>query len=62
MADLSSDIETAATQPESATVDGSSVRARTIQEMIEADKYLKQNTAKGKNHLGLHFVKLIPNE
>ena len=41
MADLSDTIETAAGQPASAEGDGQKATARTLQELIEADRYLK---------------------
>lgn len=62
MADLSSDIETAAVQPKAASVDGTNVQARTIDEMIRADEYLAKKTGQSRNHLGLTFRKLIPSE
>jgi hypothetical protein len=45
MADLSTTIETAAGNPSSASVDGQSVNARPLTEVIEADRYLKGNDA-----------------
>ena len=42
MADLTTDIETAATKPKQAEADGVKVQARTLDELIAADKYLKQ--------------------
>lgn len=60
MADLSNDIETAATDPASASADGESVQARPLSELIEADKYLKANTGASKAHRGLRITKLVP--
>lgn len=45
MPDLSTQIETAAQGPKSHMVDGEQAVARNIDELIKADKYLKQTTA-----------------
>lgn len=42
------------------SVDGTSVDAMSIDDRIKAAKYLAQQQAQSKNHLGLRFVKLIP--
>lgn len=60
MADLSSNIETAATQPKSATVDGVSAQSRDIDELIKADRYLARKTANANASFGLRFAKLVP--
>jgi hypothetical protein len=60
MADLSSEIETAASQPAKATADGVSVEQRSLSDLIAADKYLKAQTAATKNHFGLRISKLEP--
>jgi hypothetical protein len=62
MADLTSNIEEAAQQPRSVSVDGQNVQATPIADQVAADKYLKEQTAKGKNHLGMLFRKLIPSD
>ena len=62
MADLSDNVKQTATEPRSVSVDGTNVQAVPVQEVIEADKYLRAREAKGKNHLGLHFRKLIPSD
>ncbi len=59
MADLSSDIETAATEPSSATIDGNTVTQRRIKDVIEADRYLASKTAGSRAHLGLRFTKVV---
>lgn len=61
MADLSTDIETAATDPKQAAVDGVQVTARSIDEMIAADRYLaKKNAAAANGRGGLRFAKFVP--
>jgi hypothetical protein len=60
MADLSEDIETAATGPRIVKADGVEVTAHDLESLIEADKYLKSNDAASKPHRGLRFTKLIP--
>lgn len=60
MADLSSDIETAATGPKSHEVDGEKAVARSIDELIAADRYLASKAAAGKAHGGLRFAKFVP--
>lgn len=60
MADLSSQIETAAGQPKKHTVDGESTEARGIDELIKADRYLAAKQANAKKKGGLRFGKLIP--
>lgn len=42
------------------TIDGTSVDAMSVQDMIAADSYLKQQAAKSRNHLGLTFRKFEP--
>ena len=63
MPDLTSTIEEAAGQPLEAQTDMGRVRARSLDELIEADRYLKENTASdGVNgrRRGLRFSKLVP--
>jgi len=62
MADLSDNVKQTATEPRSVSVDGTNVQAVPVQEVIAADKYLKSQAATVKNHLGLHFRKLIPSD
>lgn len=49
-----------ATGPQSMSVDGQTVNERSISELIEADKYLKEVAAAKRSKLGLRFAKLIP--
>lgn len=59
--DLSSDIQTAAQKPKSATADGVKVDQQPIGDMIEADKYLAgKGAAKRQATRGLRFNKLSP--
>lgn len=67
MADLTDDIESQAAKPSNVTVDGQSVSQRPLGELIEADKYLKANTAtsdsgnsSGNGYRGLTFFKFRP--
>lgn len=60
MADLSDDIETAATKPKSATIDGNTVTAHTLAELIEADQYLKTLDAVDSAKRGLVFQRFKP--
>lgn len=60
MADLSEDIEDAATKPASASADGESVQARPLSELIEADKHLAAKAASSKKHGGMRITKLVP--
>lgn len=60
MADLSSDIETAATGPKRAIVDGVDMQARSIDELIAADKYLAAKAAAAKGRAGLRISKFVP--
>ncbi len=43
--DLTDAIEAAAAEPAVVTVDGASVTARSLRELIEADRYLKEQQA-----------------
>ena len=58
---LKDEIETAATEPREATADGVNVKARTIDEMIKADKYLANQNAKSVSQYGgMRFQKIKP--
>jgi hypothetical protein len=59
MADLTPNINTAATQPAEAEVDNQSVKARTMDEMIAADRYLQAAAAAKLPGRGLRFSKVI---
>lgn len=53
-------IEDLATSPQSITVDGQTTSERSISELIEADKYLKEAAAAKRAKLGIRFARLIP--
>lgn len=54
------DIATAATTPASASADGQSVTARSVDDLIKAKTFTDQNDAAEKVHRGLRFTKLKP--
>lgn len=58
MADLSEQIEDAAKGPKRVTVNGETVEAHGIPDLIEADKHLAAKGSTGKNHFGLRFSRL----
>lgn len=60
MTDLASNIETAATKPKQASVDGTSVVAQDVDSLIKADKYLAAKHAASAGRIGLRFFKLQP--
>jgi len=60
--DLSTEIQRAAVEPRSVTVDGVNVQQPSVREVIAADQYAKAATAKSRNHLGLTFRKMIPGD
>lgn len=60
MADLSDQIESDAAKPQSATIDGNSVNARSLAELIAADEYLKANEAVASTKRGLVFQRMQP--
>lgn len=53
-------IETAASQPSSASVDGQSASNRSLSELIEFDKYRSQKEAVARKGRGLRFTKIVP--
>jgi hypothetical protein len=53
-------IEDAMTSPASASTDGTSATARTVDELIKADKYLAAKGAADRPHRGLRFTRIIP--
>jgi hypothetical protein len=53
-------IEKAALGPATVTIDGQTVTAKDIAQLIEADRYLAAKTAATKSHFGLRFTKLVP--
>lgn len=58
MADLSQQIEDAAQEPKSGTVDGQSFTQHSLKEQIEADKYLAAKEAAKKKTRGIAFTQL----
>jgi hypothetical protein len=60
MADLTDEIEENAAAPKRVAIDGVSVDEHSLPDQIDADRYLKGQTAASKPHAGLRFVKLIP--
>lgn len=58
--DLSSTIEEAATSPLKVTTDGTTVEARPMKDLIEADQHLAKKTAGKSKRLGLRFRRQIP--
>jgi hypothetical protein len=58
--DLEAAIETAAENPQSASVDGVTVTQRSLSELIEADKYLQAKKAARRKNRGLRYTKIVP--
>lgn len=58
--DIKTQIAEAATGPQSATIGGETVTARSTQDLIDAANYLSNQDADGKSHLGIRFIKLKP--
>jgi len=58
--DLSETIEQAATKPESASVDGVSAKARSLTELIEADKHLASKRATADFAKGFCRMRIVP--
>lgn len=62
--DLESTIESVATNPASVSVDGQTVQAHNLKDLIEADRYLTQKTAAANANQqrpgGIRFTKLLP--
>jgi len=59
MADLSADIEDAATGPALVTIEGETVKARSIDELIKADRYLAAKAAAAAGGPGVRFMKIV---
>lgn len=53
-------IETTASGPSSVSVDGQSVQAQPLGDLIEAHKYASGDSGLNRNHRGLRFTKLVP--
>lgn len=62
MPDLSDTIEEAASDPQSASIDGRSATARPIKDLIEADRYLAEKEAaqSSTTRLGVRFFATKP--
>lgn len=60
MADLKTDIEQTAKNPQRASVDGQSVDAQPVRDQIEADRYLASKAAAKDKKRGLRISKLTP--
>ncbi len=58
--DLSTEIISAAVGPTSATVDGVTVAAAKVTDLIMASKFLSASVAASKAHRGLRFSRLVP--
>lgn len=58
--DLAGTIATAAASPAAASVDGQSVSARPVGDLITADQYLAAKEAAQKRRRGVRFSKLVP--
>jgi hypothetical protein len=58
--DLTPQIATNAQGPASASVDGQSVSQHSLQDQIDADKYLASKEASKRPRRGLRFTKIIP--
>lgn len=58
--DLSSQIESNATGPQSAQVDGRQVVSNPIGGVIEADRYLKGEAATKRLGFGIRIQKIVP--
>jgi hypothetical protein len=60
MPDLSDDIETNAANPKRVTVAGETAEQQPLPDQIEADKYLKRNTAAARTGLPIRLGKIRP--
>jgi len=60
MADISDELEAAAGKPKQITIDGNSVSQHSLKEMVEADRYLRQQTASDQGKRPFTFYKLRP--
>lgn len=57
---ISDAIDENARGPKKVQVGNQSVEAHPLPEQIEADRYVKGQSAASKNHLGMRFIQLIP--
>lgn len=60
MADLTNTITDAAGGPSMVSVDGETVKARSIDELIKADRYLAAKAAAAAGKTGIRFSKIVP--
>lgn len=60
MADLTSQIETNAGKPKAANIDGQQVQQHSLDEQIEADRYLKSEAAGASKKRGINLARLKP--
>lgn len=60
MPDLSDTIASAAGGPQAAQTGAGSMTARSLRELIEADRYLKACQAAGVNGGGIYLTQLVP--
>lgn len=60
VADLSNEIETSAQGPKRASGDSGSVERYSLQEQIEADRYLAAKSASKRADLGIRIMKTTP--
>jgi hypothetical protein len=60
--DLEDTIRDAAADPASASEDGRSATARSIDELIKADKYLASKAAASGRKTGIRYGKFIPGD
>lgn len=58
MSDLSEQIESNAAQPKKVTIQGNSAEQHSLQDQIEADKYLASKAAAKSTNLGLMRTKM----
>lgn len=60
MSDISDEIESNATGPKRAVVDGAEVEQHSLREQIAADEYLEEKAANTKRKLPIRLAKLRP--
>ena len=60
MPDLSDQINTSAAGPRQVTVDGNSVQAQPLPDLIAADRYLAEKAVAGSRKSPLRFARIIP--
>lgn len=58
--DLTPQIEQAAADPQSASVDGQSATARPMADLIAADQYVASKASMATRRRGLRFSKILP--